>query len=66
MFQFSTVIIKDALNYLRKYNAVQFLNANYEIEHTLREDMGGPRNQPWGFAPPRVQIPSSPPILKKR
>ena len=26
---------KDAFNYLRKYNAIRFLNENYEIEHTL-------------------------------
>ena len=26
---------KDAFNYLRKYNAITFLNENYAIEHTL-------------------------------
>jgi len=26
---------KDAFNYLRKYNAIRFLNENYEIEHIL-------------------------------
>jgi len=26
---------KDAFNYLRKYDAIRFLNENYEIEHTL-------------------------------
>jgi len=26
---------KDAFNYLHKYNAIRFLNENYEIEHTL-------------------------------
>ncbi|WP_055666046.1 DUF3791 domain-containing protein [Desnuesiella massiliensis] len=26
---------KDAFNYLNKFNAIRFLNENYEIEHTL-------------------------------
>jgi hypothetical protein len=29
---------KDAFNYLHKYNAIKFLNENYEIEHTLSID----------------------------
>ena len=26
---------KDAFNYLQKFNAIEFLDNNYEIEHTL-------------------------------
>jgi hypothetical protein len=26
---------KEAFNYLHKFNAIRFLNENYEIEHTL-------------------------------
>ncbi|MCL2688977.1 MAG: DUF3791 domain-containing protein [Chitinispirillia bacterium] len=30
--------IKDAFLYLKKYNGVQFLMENYEIEHTLSKE----------------------------
>lgn len=31
--------VKDAFQYLFKYNGIKFLKENYEIEHTLSWDM---------------------------
>ena len=32
------ISIKDAYNYLKEYNGIQYLMENYEIEHTLSKD----------------------------
>ena len=32
------ISIKDSFEYLKKYNCVQYLFENYEIEHTLSKD----------------------------